>query len=126
MSILGRQLVSETALARAAARALRFRVRQCARGMLRPTGARMLHLTLFSGTDCQLCDEAAEVLAEVAREVPFTLHMYNIRDDNEPNVQYWRRKYQYEIPVLHGRPEEPDGDGAPNDAGRGTPAARGR
>ncbi|WFD32158.1 hypothetical protein MSPP1_003203 [Malassezia sp. CBS 17886] len=59
------------------------------------------HLTLFTGTHCQLCDEAKAVLNEVGTTVPFTLSTYNIRDDSEPDVQYWRRKYQFDIPVLH-------------------------
>lgn len=62
------------------------------------------HITIFTGTDCQLCDEAKEVLDEI--EAPFTLSTYNIRDDNEHNVKYWRRKYQHDIPVLHLRWDE--------------------
>jgi len=87
-------------------------------------GARRLpHLTLFSGTDCQLCDEAKEVLDEVRARQPFSLRVYNIRDDAEANVHYWRRKYQYDIPVLHVRDEgvpegtEPGAD--PEDVGPG-------
>ncbi|WFD07206.1 hypothetical protein MVES1_002565 [Malassezia vespertilionis] len=63
------------------------------------------HITMFTGTDCQLCEEAREVLASVA--TPFSLSLYNIRDDAAPNAAYWRRKYQYDIPVLHVRWEEP-------------------
>lgn len=32
---------------------------------------------------------------------PFRLDYYNIRDDNLPDVQKWRRAYQYDIPVVH-------------------------
>lgn len=59
------------------------------------------HITIFSGTDCQLCDEAKEVLETVPME--FTVSTYNIRDDSLTNVRHWRRKYQYDIPVLHLR-----------------------
>ena len=38
---------------------------------------------------------------------PFTLATYDIRDDASPNVAYWRRKYQYDIPVLHIRWDAP-------------------
>ena len=62
------------------------------------------HITIFTGTDCQLCNEAKEVLEEI--EAPFTMSTYNIHDDNEHKVEYWRRKYQYDIPVLHLRWDE--------------------
>jgi len=61
------------------------------------------HLTLFTGTHCSLCDDMKEVLETVRHTTPFTLALYNIRDDSAPNVAYWRRKYQYDIPVLHVR-----------------------
>ncbi|WFD22231.1 hypothetical protein MEQU1_000896 [Malassezia equina] len=79
-------------------------------GCARPLWARSLstaprtpHLTLFTGTHCSLCDDMKEVLDEVRATTPFTLSLYNIRDDDAPNVHYWRRKYQYDIPVLHVR-----------------------
>ncbi|PWN37855.1 DUF836-domain-containing protein [Meira miltonrushii] len=58
-------------------------------------------LTLYTGTDCQLCDVAKEVLDKIAKETPFDLHLYNIRDNSLPDIQKWRRAYQYDIPVLH-------------------------
>ncbi|CCU99766.1 unnamed protein product [Malassezia sympodialis ATCC 42132] len=61
------------------------------------------HLTLFTGTHCSLCDDMKEVLDTVRLTTPFTLALYNIRDDSAPNVKHWRRKYQYDIPVLHVR-----------------------
>ncbi|KAI3623684.1 hypothetical protein GLX27_001802 [Malassezia furfur] len=62
------------------------------------------HITIFTGTQCQLCDEAKEVLDQI--DAPFTVSTYNIHDDKEYNVDYWRRKYQYDIPVLHLRWDE--------------------
>lgn len=73
------------------------------RRVARAYSTRPPHLTLFTGPQCSLCDDAKEVLDEVHRTVPFTLATYNIRDDSAPDVAHWRRKYQYEIPVLHAR-----------------------
>lgn len=75
------------------------------------------HLTLFTGTHCSLCDDMKEVLDELRATTPFTLAFYNIRDDHAPNVQHWRRKYQYDIPVLHVRWHEAQSD---DDYGIGT------
>ncbi|WFD36559.1 hypothetical protein MCUN1_003442 [Malassezia cuniculi] len=83
----------------------------------RAYSTRVPHLTLFTGPQCSLCDDAKEALAEVRESVPFTFATYNIRDDASPQVAYWRRKYQYDIPVLHVRwddgPGYGDGFGAP-------------
>lgn len=38
---------------------------------------------------------------KVAQKIPISLSTYNIRDDSLPDVQHWRRLYQYDIPVLH-------------------------
>lgn len=65
------------------------------------------HLTLFTGTHCSLCDDMKEVLDEAALRSSFTLSTYNIRDEAMPNVRHWRRKYQYDIPVLHIRWDPP-------------------
>ncbi|WFD18646.1 hypothetical protein MCAP1_000852 [Malassezia caprae] len=83
------------------------------------------HLTLFTGTHCSLCDEMKEVLETVRVTTPFTLGLYNIRDDSAPNVAYWRRKYQYDIPVLHvrwGAPQSEDDYGTGQRAERGAAA----
>ena len=48
-----------------------------------------------------------ESINEVRADAPHTLTVYNIRDDNEPNVKYWRRKFQYDIPVLYLRRDAP-------------------
>ena len=84
--------------------------RLCGHGVARlihtATG-RTPHLTLFTGTHCSLCDDMKEVLDGAASRSSFTLSTYNIRDDASPNVRYWRRKYQYDIPVLHIRWDAP-------------------
>ena len=56
---------------------------------------RLPRLTLYTGTDCQLCDVAKSVLDDVARDVPFELVEYNIRDNSLEGVKQWRRAYQY-------------------------------
>lgn len=69
---------------------------------MRPT--RLLaraQLLLFTGTDCQLCDVMKHEIQTVARTHALDLATYNIRDDALPDVHQWRRKYQYDIPVLH-------------------------
>lgn len=52
-------------------------------------------LTLYTGTNCQLCDVAKSILVEVKKNVSFRLQEYNIRDNTLPNVDKWRRAYQY-------------------------------
>jgi hypothetical protein len=56
---------------------------------------RLPTLTLYTGTDCQLCDVAKGVLQDLGRDVDFELKEYNIRDDNLVDVKKWRRAYQY-------------------------------
>ncbi|PWZ03835.1 hypothetical protein BCV70DRAFT_198022 [Testicularia cyperi] len=58
-------------------------------------------LMLYTGTDCQLCDVMKIEIQKVALTHPIQLSTYNIRDDSLPDVQHWRRRYQYDIPVLH-------------------------
>mmetsp|Transcript_13265 Transcript_13265/g.37708 ORF Transcript_13265/g.37708 Transcript_13265/m.37708 type:complete len:94 (-) Transcript_13265:3-284(-) len=60
---------------------------------------RILRLTLFSGRNCSLCDDAMEVLRSVRdrKRVHFQLDVVNIHEDG--NEEY-RKKYKYEIPVL--------------------------
>lgn len=77
--------------------------------MLRPTlrllqqqrGQAPFKLTMYTGTDCQLCDVMRDQITRAAQTLPIELHTYNIRDDTLPDVHTWRRKYQYDIPVLH-------------------------
>ncbi|SJX63340.1 uncharacterized protein SRS1_14160 [Sporisorium reilianum f. sp. reilianum] len=56
---------------------------------------------MYTGTDCQLCDVMKHEISQAAHTVPIQLTTYNIRDDALPDVHRWRRKYQYDIPVLH-------------------------
>lgn len=74
--------------------------RCCSSGTPAPTSQarqarRLPRLTLYTGTDCQLCDVAKSVLDDVARDVPFELVEYNIRDNSLEGVKQWRRAYQY-------------------------------
>jgi zinc finger CCHC domain-containing protein 8 len=55
---------------------------------------RMPTLILFTGPQCSLCDVAKESLGRVRSRRPFTLKLYNIRDDSLPDVKRWRRAYQ--------------------------------
>lgn len=88
-------------------------------------GKRVPHITLYTGTDCSLCDVVKDVLLQAQSEVrrcvakvcrcktlmidpiasyvqaDFTIAYYNIRDDSMPDIQKWRRQYQYDIPVCH-------------------------
>lgn len=68
---------------------------------LRLQSRRPFKLTMFTGTDCQLCQVMEQEIAQAARTVPIELSTYNIRDNLLPDVHTWRRKYQYDIPVLH-------------------------
>lgn len=58
-------------------------------------------LTMYTGTDCQLCDVMKHEITRASATVPIQLSTLNIRDDSLPDVHTWRRKYQYDIPVLH-------------------------
>ncbi|GAC96580.1 glutaredoxin domain protein [Pseudozyma hubeiensis SY62] len=56
---------------------------------------------MYTGTDCQLCQVMQQQITKASEELPIQLSTYNIRDDSLPDVHAWRRKYQYDIPVLH-------------------------
>ncbi|KIS69125.1 uncharacterized protein UMAG_11947 [Mycosarcoma maydis] len=56
---------------------------------------------MYTGTDCQLCQVMQHEIIKASKTVPIELSMYNIRDDSLADVHTWRRKYQYDIPVLH-------------------------
>lgn len=68
-----------------------------------------LQLTLYTAPHCSLCTDLLDILSTTVSAShqtpnpcpPYTLQLYNIRDDTLPNVHAWRRAYQYEIPVLH-------------------------
>lgn len=63
--------------------------------------SRPFRLTMYTGTDCQLCQVMQQQIAKASEALPIQLSTYNIRDDSLPDVHTWRRKYQYDIPVLH-------------------------
>lgn len=65
------------------------------------SGESPFKLTMYTGTDCQLCQVMQHEISLAAKTVPIELKTYNIRDDTLPDVHIWRRKYQYDIPVLH-------------------------
>ncbi|CDR99227.1 hypothetical protein [Sporisorium scitamineum] len=56
---------------------------------------------MYTATDCQLCDVMKHKITKASGKVPIQLSTFNIRDDSLPDVHLWRRKYQYDIPVLH-------------------------
>lgn len=56
---------------------------------------------MYTGTDCQLCQVMQQEIDIAAKSVPIELSTFNIRDDALPDVHTWRRRYQYDIPVLH-------------------------
>ncbi len=73
---------------------------------------RRVKLTLYTGPQCSLCDDAKELIAAARKEAAETgggnagaveseLELYNIRDESLADVHRWRRAYQYDIPVLH-------------------------
>ncbi|SNX87166.1 uncharacterized protein MEPE_05876 [Melanopsichium pennsylvanicum] len=61
---------------------------------------------MYTGTDCSLCDVMKSEIAKAAQKLPIQLETYNIRDDSLTDVHSWRRKYQYDIPVLHLEDQE--------------------
>ncbi|EPQ29716.1 uncharacterized protein PFL1_02936 [Pseudozyma flocculosa PF-1] len=66
-----------------------------------PPPAGQARLTLYTGPQCDLCTVMRIEIEKAANVVPLALSTYNIRDDSLPDVAKWRRKYQYDIPVLH-------------------------
>ncbi|SCU88398.1 LAFA_0E12464g1_1 [Lachancea sp. 'fantastica'] len=61
-----------------------------------------IRLTLFSKTNCGLCDKAKEVTKQVAenkqRFMGLQLHIVDI---DEPQNKTWWNKYCMDVPVLH-------------------------
>lgn len=55
----------------------------------------MWNLTLYSKTECPLCDDAKRAIAEFSKECPLNLEIVDITQDKI----FWE-KYCYEIPVL--------------------------
>ena len=56
----------------------------------------MASVILYSTPACHLCDRAAAILVDLAREVPFRWRRVDIRSD----PALWER-FRYEIPVIH-------------------------
>ncbi|HYU19571.1 MAG TPA: glutaredoxin family protein [Chloroflexota bacterium] len=52
-------------------------------------------LILYGKTDCHLCDEAASILASLAREISFDWRRVDI--ESEPELF---ERFRYEIPVI--------------------------
>ena len=63
--------------------------------------SRHFRLTMYTATDCQLCDVMKHEIVKASQTLPIQLSTYNIRDDSLADVHTWRRRYQYDIPVLH-------------------------
>ncbi|PWN48990.1 hypothetical protein IE53DRAFT_168682 [Violaceomyces palustris] len=66
-----------------------------------PSTTNLPKLRLYTGTDCQLCEVAWLEIQKARSKIAFEVEKYNIRDDSLEEVKHWRRKYQYDIPVLH-------------------------
>lgn len=54
-----------------------------------------MKVTLFSKTDCGLCEAAEEVLRTLEKETRFTLEIVDIESDNSLFERYWDR-----VPVV--------------------------
>ena len=59
------------------------------------TRGRALALTLYSGADCHLCDEAKEILRRVGQEVPLVVEEVDVASD--PAL---KSRYGEQIPVI--------------------------
>lgn len=59
---------------------------------------RLARLTLYSGSNCSLCDVAKAELIKIRQTRNFELEIINIHD---PGQEHWRKKYVYWIPALH-------------------------
>jgi glutaredoxin len=55
-------------------------------------------LTLFTRSNCSLCDVAKSKIAEVQKKRSVE---YNEVDVMAPGQKQWKQLYQYETPVLH-------------------------
>ncbi|MBI4535012.1 MAG: glutaredoxin family protein [Ignavibacteriae bacterium] len=56
----------------------------------------MILVELYSKDDCQLCEEAKEVLEKVRQEIPYTLHEIMLK----PGEEFYE-EYKEQIPVVH-------------------------
>ncbi len=55
----------------------------------------MIEVTLFTRNDCQLCDEAKEMVLELEKEIPLTFKEVDI--DSDPAL---KKQYGLEVPVI--------------------------
>lgn len=55
-------------------------------------------ITLFTRSNCSLCDSAKLVLRKVAEKRSFDLHEINVMDSNQKK---WKDLYEYDTPVVH-------------------------
>ncbi|KAJ8603978.1 hypothetical protein CTAYLR_003351 [Chrysophaeum taylorii] len=55
-------------------------------------------ISLYTKEGCTLCDDAKDVLAACRSDIPHSLELVDITD--EDNESWWGR-YKYDIPVLH-------------------------
>ncbi|KAJ3172423.1 hypothetical protein HDU88_005745 [Geranomyces variabilis] len=56
-------------------------------------------LTLFTRQHCGLCEAVKDTLTTVQRRTPFTLREIDIDASTD---RTWFRKYNYDVPVVHG------------------------
>lgn len=54
-------------------------------------------ITLFTRSNCRLCDSAKLVLRKVAEKRSFDLHEINVMDSNQKK---WKDLYEYDTPVV--------------------------
>ncbi|KAL4067816.1 hypothetical protein V8B97DRAFT_2004108 [Scleroderma yunnanense] len=59
---------------------------------------KLARVTLFSGTNCSLCDIAKVELAKVKKLHDFELEVINIQEKGQ---ERWKKQYVYWIPALH-------------------------
>ena len=64
----------------------------------RPLSMYSARLTLFTRSNCSLCDVAKSKIAEVQKKRTIE---YNEVDVMAPGQKQWKQLYQYETPVLH-------------------------
>src|SRR6266511_279558 len=68
---------------------------------MRPSPRLLLHnvrLTIFTGSNCSLCDVAKATLSKLRERRPFD---YQVVDISAKGQERWKKLYQFDIPVLH-------------------------
>ncbi|KAL5614668.1 hypothetical protein BROUX41_004764 [Berkeleyomyces rouxiae] len=59
---------------------------------------RQCRITLFTRTNCGLCDSARNVLAQVQTTRAFELQQVNL---SAAGTQAWKDLYDFDVPVIH-------------------------